>query len=533
MSDYFTRVEAHLLDAVERRARPSGPLHALRAGAASAGRWLRGRRPMALALAGALAVSGSAAGAMLLSGQRSQSLTGVVPPYDAHGNLSMAGSHYEISITPVLFPGSIGWCDFILYRGVPELQGHSFGSGGCGAAPPAVGSPLFAPDGSRGEGLWYVLSAPQVAAVRVAGGPTVLTRSDPRLPYGYRAAVFKLPQGAVRRGLPQLTALDRNGRPIPGGMHAQPPREPLASWSDPRRRVSAACSIDAVPGSGVALGAGSALTAIAPDPRIIGRAFLSCSAVLLRSPKPQSPSGPPPFAALVLDAKRPGSPPAPFPGMRALPSKPGLYEVSTSPPVTHRLLLARRLPGAWLVVGGYADRSQGARVLAALTAGRIDLSARPAPVRPPADAECAIEVRGLPGLRPISQRAALIHGRRAPMLPARLGRGPMPCAEADYYLREWSLSVTALWPPAGAHRPPPLPGAVALRGRPGLFTVPGEAEGRDLLVRRGGVWVEIRGGEGVGQRLQLIRHLKVRVASARPRLSRPPHPSPLYVAGLG
>lgn len=95
------------------------------------------------------------------------------------------------------------------------------------------------------------------------------------------------------------------------------------------------------------LGAGGTLTAIVPDPRIIGHAFLSCTAVLLRAPQPRPAAGSSSFAALVLDAKRPGSPPASLPGMRALRSHPGLYAISNGPaiarpPRSRRALAAAR-----------------------------------------------------------------------------------------------------------------------------------------------------------------------------------------------
>ncbi len=152
---YFDRVEADLLDAVERRAaRRARPAGAVRERLSAVRVWL-GARPGLLALVGVLVLSGSAAGSVLLAGEPSRSLSGVVPPYNARGNLSVAGSHYTIAIAPSLQAGTIGWCNFIVYRGVHELHGGrtgGFGGGSCGAGTAGVGSPLFAPDGGRGGG---------------------------------------------------------------------------------------------------------------------------------------------------------------------------------------------------------------------------------------------------------------------------------------------------------------------------------------------------------------------------------------------
>jgi len=286
MSDYFERIEQHLVEATERRASArSRPAGALRERLSATRWWLQGRRPGLLALAAVLVLSSSAAGAVLLSAEHSRGLSGVVPPYQStRGTISLTGSHYEISITPSLRAGVIGWCNFIAFDGI---RGHffvshgargrrtepaAFGGGTCGTGTPAVGSPLFATDGSLGAGLWYVLAAPQVAAVRVANGPTVLTRGDPRLPYGYRAAVFTLARKSFAHGFPRVTALDAEGHAIPGGAYAHPAQDPTQSWSDPARPVAGACPLRVQHGTEVELRRGTVVTAVVPDPGIIGHA---------------------------------------------------------------------------------------------------------------------------------------------------------------------------------------------------------------------------------------------------------------------
>ena len=154
-------------------------------GAPSVGGALRGalrcarpRRGLLL-IAAVLLLGGSAAAAALIAGERSRSLSGSCLRTTRAATSRSRARATKSRLGPSLEPGSIGWCTWIQFRDVPSLRargGGGMGGGGCGGGTPAVGSPLFGPDGDRGPGLWYVLTAPQVAAVRVANGPTVLTR---------------------------------------------------------------------------------------------------------------------------------------------------------------------------------------------------------------------------------------------------------------------------------------------------------------------------------------------------------------------
>jgi hypothetical protein len=175
-------------------------------------RWFRGRSRLVVVLAVLLVGGGSAVAAGVFSGQRSAALSGRFSGAKARGPL--AGARYAIGLYPNLTAGTVGWCTQVGYGYRAGVKGARIvGSWSCGSATAGVGSPIFAACGCGGTGPWYVLTAPQVAAVRIAGGPTVLTQTDRRLPFGFRAAVI-----ASGRKAPvyELTALDAAGRPIAG-----------------------------------------------------------------------------------------------------------------------------------------------------------------------------------------------------------------------------------------------------------------------------------------------------------------------------
>lgn len=518
MSDYFQRLEGHLLDAVERRARGESPLSRLRA----AGRRLTRRRSGLLALGAVLLASGSAAGAVLLSGEPSRPLSGVVPPYDAEGHSSTAGARYSIALTPSLQAGTIGWCDEISFIGVHPPPGRrtpphrgkgpeGFAGGDCGTGTPAVGDPLFAVDGEGGGGVWYVLTAPQVAAVRMSGGPTVLTRSDPRLPFGFRAAVFYRSHGG---GPGDLTALDRAGEAIPGGAYERPAEEPTATWTAPAGEPRGACGLSALPGSGLSIGSGTVVTAVSPDTGIIGRAFLSCADAIVGTRREDL------AAAVLLDAKDPGARPAQLPGTRPVAGAPGVYLRESPLPRSfqHRpLMLAERAGDAWLVVAGTQAVGPALRALRAL---RVSLALGHGPTAVPraqADAECSIQIRPTPGLREVSQHAFLVRADDGSRLPPPPRTELATCAGADFYDGRWPIRATVLIPWGRGGLPRILALSRPVPGHPGMRSLPAEGgPQRDTLRRVGRDWLEAEGGTGAAEQRALLDRLSVRVASSPP-----------------
>lgn len=473
-------------------------------------RWLRRPSRRLLLLVGVLVVSGSAAAAVSLNGQRSAPLSGVVVDGGSGG---IARSSYDIEIAPALQGGAIGWCSAITYHG--DSRGF-LGSGNCGGAgsTAAIGSPLFAP-GLRSQGISYVLTAPQVAAVRVKDGPTVLTRRDPRLPFGFRAAVFKADhQSSPRSAGPpsslafELTALDARGRAIPGGTS---PRfgEPTRFWQYPQRQATGSCSLHARRESRLHARWGRVVTGIVPDPGIIGRAFLSCidTEYYLQ--------GWPLDAAVLLDAEHPGTAPAALPGMARVAGHPGVFN--------RRLGLvgdisARRVGNAWLVVQGASGLQQRLTALGALTVGRINLRP-PAPPQVQAGGRCTIRFRSRPGLRAVPENVPVPENVRRPGLPPKgTGHGPefYVCARSDFYLDKWPLVATALLDAAHPGQPPtaPIPGLTPLPGHPGIVNAHEPGLGGDVTGRRiDDAWLLVGGGSGPQQRFKLLNDLVIRVTN--------------------
>jgi hypothetical protein len=504
--DYFDRIETQLMDALERqahrRALPAGRmLERLSVG----GAWLRAR-PGLLALTGVLALSGSAAAAALLSAQRSRPLSGVTPSYNSKGSISVAGSHYEIELSPSLRAGTIGWCVTIVYRDIRKLRG-GLGGGDCSLATPAVGSPLFASSGAQSSGgLWYVLAGPDVAAVRVARGPTVLTRSEAGLPDDYRAAVFQVKRSEFgRESPPQLTALNAGGQKIAGGAYENwTPQEQTRFWAGAQPAAQSACSIASAKRSDVSVQGEMAVTRLLPDPGIVGHAFLSCEEAALSIGREHM------VAAILLDAKHPGQAPAALPYERPVGGHPNLYSVfgGTGRPTS---LLARRAGDSWLVVTGTRSQAEAMRALDALSVGPIVPGRAVSAVSLPHNAECRIGMRALPGVQEVSQTAYLLHGDAARRYHPT--HGMSICSSAHFYFRAWPIAATVAYPIGDGSRPA---ARRAVPGHPGLFTVSSEnGSGRALAEHLGRVWLEISGGSGAKQREALLRHLSVAVAQSR------------------
>ena len=96
---------------------------------------------------------------------------------------------------------------------------------------------------SYGGPVAMVITAPGVAAVKVSHGPTILTRADSHLPFGFRAAVFRWSGSyTVNGGPPSLTALDARGRRMRGGVSPGSSLPTLGLGERGRSaRVSGAC----------------------------------------------------------------------------------------------------------------------------------------------------------------------------------------------------------------------------------------------------------------------------------------------------
>jgi hypothetical protein len=374
--------------------------------------WLR-RRPRLLAvLAATLVIGGSAAAAVSLSSNSSQPLSGKVPGLIEPA--SLAGYRYTITVTPNLDAGAAFWNTSITYS---NKRGAGSGGGG-GSLYPSASNPLFGADtdsfsfqlppaGPRGDTVGYVLTGPQVAAVRL-GTRTIRTVASPELPAGDRAAVFFLPAGA-----PVLTTGWRPGQPIRSVIHINPavfglpggyrgPRTiptlavlPLDAqgnvipthptypsgpfpyfwqapsavtpniheppYHGPSRPLPGVCELAQHGLPGLTAEWGHAIHRIAPVRDSTGELFLSCvdTEYYLR--------GWPIAAGVLLDARQPGRTLGAIPGARLVAGHPDTVDFEGGN------LTARRSSNAWLVVQGGSGMRQRLEVLAALKISRLDL----------------------------------------------------------------------------------------------------------------------------------------------------------------
>jgi hypothetical protein len=296
-----------------------------------------------------------------------------------------------VRLVPDLEGGAVGLC---MATGVEAAYG---GGGSCGAPPTSTG-PVFAETCEVDESvsytgaprvgrrssvtIVYALVRAEVAAVSVAGGSPVATHTNPTLPEGLRAVAVelhtRLGRFQRRRELrcPHLTPLDAELRPIPQRGEPSAPLErrlPAKLWWRPergsallcaRRRDTprSACRIPRHPQSGacrltmsrpiagLSARAGSVAGKIRPIRGLLSGAFLSCINAEYRSRE-----GVLFDAAVLLDAAKPGVPPAALPAMKRLAGHEDVFDA----PGWSGKIFARRLADAWLVVETPGEEEDG------------------------------------------------------------------------------------------------------------------------------------------------------------------------------
>jgi len=233
--------------------------------------------------------------------------------------------------------------------------------GGCGPVRGAGAAQIVAGGVvGKGEAIEYAVVTARVAAVRFDNSPTVATRTDPTLPYGWRYAVAVVASdpepapvlppadnGAVASPpahgpVPTApVALDAADHELPATTHADGRSRGAGSRAVTRAEPARRCVIGRATGY-VAGYARVALGTPRIPPRTEVRAFATCAVTVFHTHAPGSALK----AAILLDAHRPTAQAA------ALPRAPGLS--------------GRRLGPGWLVVyGGRA--AQRADLLSRLT----------------------------------------------------------------------------------------------------------------------------------------------------------------------
>jgi hypothetical protein len=377
-------------------------------------------------LLAALVIVGCAAAVASLAGSASQPLEGRVP--GAVTPASLAGYSYTIAVTPSLPAGTAGWESLIIYtRTGASIQPPQ--SGGTLGYPTAT-FPVFGggsgPDScpvcfARGNAVTYVLTGPQVFAVRI-GSQTIRTITSPALPTGDRAAVvfipakgrvflirahgpvpvLKHPPGMKNVLLVAVEPLARSGKAIPAQFTPQPNGPPPLTWMAPdavshwwplgeftvpyqgpgyhapTRPRPGVCELAQHGLPALHVQFGHTIAWIAPVPDALGEVFLSCVDAEYWM------DGWPLQAAVLLDGHRPGRVLGPIPGARPVPGQPDMvnlplgrvplnYDTPISADSPQLSLTAKRVGNAWLVVQGGYGLAQRVQVLNALRITKLDL----------------------------------------------------------------------------------------------------------------------------------------------------------------
>jgi hypothetical protein len=143
--------------------------------------------------------------------------------------------------------------------------------------------------------------------------------------------------------------------------------------------------------------------------------------------------------------------------------------------------------------------------------GRLSMNVRwwqkPQPL---AAGPCQIHARGLRALEPEwGHVAATIRP-----WPAKIvGRTFFSCIDTEYYLHNWPLETSILLDAQHPGRQPAaIPGMKPLSGTAGLFNAPGDWHGELTASRLGNAWLVVSGGNGLSQRIQVLRHLSASVS---------------------
>jgi hypothetical protein len=254
----------------------------------------------------------------------------------------------RVSLVPTLDAGQAGWCMQMVTRNVIGSLTRS--SRTCSAPPTSTG-PIFAEaceGGGREGAIVFVLTQNDVASVSIAGGRRIPTTTNSTLPEGLRAVSLQAPEykpKPVFRQCPAVIPFDASGKVIAKrGKRGIPlaVRLPRETWEHPERPSRGVCEFTATQlRLGTVAWDGAVATRITTVPRLLGRALLSCAqTVYIHS------GGHYVSSAVLLDASHPGMPPPPLPGMKTLAGHPGVFEAQSS----EGRMVARRIPGAWLVV---------------------------------------------------------------------------------------------------------------------------------------------------------------------------------------
>jgi hypothetical protein len=248
-----------------------------------------------------------------------------------------------VLLLPELQGGYAGWCMATI------VERTLRGSAGCGGPEVSTGPILTqACQENRARLDVFVLTTGNVRAVSADGGPGIPTRTNRTLGGELRTGAIEVVR---RKGQPsgcgiKVTPLSANGVAIYGQGKRHIRFEFMLSstlhWLGPERPSRGACGLTirgVLPG--VVAYSGDVTTKIKPLHGLFGHALLSCVDTIYTYQEEHRIR-----SAVLLNAEDPGARPPLLPAMSPLVGHPGLFEA----PGANGKMVARRMPGAWLVV---------------------------------------------------------------------------------------------------------------------------------------------------------------------------------------
>ncbi len=297
-----------------------------------------------------------------------------------HGRAFAGGQPALIGVTPSLQAGNVGVCVRVI------------SSEGCNGPYPSAADPIYGGDegfspkekvGPAGE-IDAIFTGPGVAAIRVAHLGTFKAEPAAGLPLGAKQIVFYRPPGSrgtvlapglspdvLRSGFKNVhygpalteTLLNASGHPIPVGK-SPVFTLPNSYWQAPQappRKGSCAMSSSL---AGVRTAWGEVANKIAADPNITTAGWLTCVNIWFSVGQTSY------EAAILLNAKSPGKPPAMLWGAIPLPGHPGMIEI---PPVQQEIHYFFPRPSHAQLARELAhDTKQGGRAKAEQMVGQVE-----------------------------------------------------------------------------------------------------------------------------------------------------------------
>ncbi len=393
---YLPQLHRSIVAAAERLEHDAGARHRRGARITATLRRLGRRRLLIVATCGVVLAGSAATAVAVLGGRESAAPAGRLKSGAGAGSARrFVVGDYDIGVYPDFSGGAAGWCVWVGYRQSSPESAAKLGAGqrgrlrelgpdvtyGC-----ADGNPIVSAVAGQGRdtndgvatvtSVVILMTAPQVAAIRVSPTLTVDTRADSALPDGYRLALAieqNSARGTLHLGAPyqQPVALDASGRAIAVKSALVVPFDAAVNWqraavgtqepapNEARRPPAGACEIDTSALAGSRPVGGRLVEHVRGFPALAGSAYLTCAETHFDY------HGAAVTAGLLLDARQPGTAPASFPYATAL--SPSVENVE-QPDWSLATFSARRVGPAWLVVQSAGSLAQRLAILGQLRA---------------------------------------------------------------------------------------------------------------------------------------------------------------------